>query len=167
MKQTLTLHLENWRKESFRHIKDPAGLRFFRLNEVPDDDETRRRLYHLVREGVLDEPGHNGSFESFSDFCEKLFDRCYWQHRHTQFIARSGEDWVGLSSVRLSSPTTAECGLTVVQKSFRGQGIATSLKLRAISFCQDQGIKVMRTQVDETNPPMLSINFKLGFRSEE
>jgi GNAT superfamily N-acetyltransferase len=163
-RQTLTLHLQNWQRESFSRMEDPAGIHFFRLNEVHDTDETRHRLYRLVREGVLDEPGHDGPFESFSDFCEKLFYRYYWQHRHTQFIARCNEEWVGLSSVRIISPETAECGLTVVKNSFRGMGIATSLKLRAISHCRDQGVKMMCTHVNEANQPMLSINFKLGFR---
>ncbi len=65
------------------------GARFFTLAEVPDDETCRQHLYHLVREGVLDDPGHGAGFESYGQFYEKIYPRCYRDHAATQFLATS------------------------------------------------------------------------------
>lgn len=142
------------------------GIRFFSLAETPDREASRLRLYDLVREGVLDDPGHEGGFESYDTFCEKIYPRFYRNHAAPQFLAACGEEWVGLCSLTFKGEGTAQAGLTVVKKSARGQGIATELKRRSILVCLDRGIQTVTTRVYETNHPMLAINRSLGFAEE-
>lgn len=153
----------NTRLQSARSL---PGVRFFTLAEIPDDQACRQRLYPLVREGVLDDPGHGSGFESYADFCEKIYPRCYRDHAATQFLAASGEEWIGLCSLILNGDHTARAGLTVVKQPGRGQGIATELKRRSILACLNHGIRRVTTRVDETNHPMLAINRHLGFTEE-
>ncbi|MGF7088697.1 RimJ/RimL family protein N-acetyltransferase [Kroppenstedtia sanguinis] len=165
----LTLTLDPLPPELNNRLSSPRtlpGVRFFRLVEVPDDEACRQRLYPLVREGVLDDPGHQGGFESYDEFCERIYSRSYRDHAATQFLAASEEEWVGLCSLTLKGDKTARAGLTVVKQSGRGQGIATELKRRSILACLNHGVRRVTTRVHETNVPMLTINRHLGFTEE-
>ena len=51
---------------------------------------------------------------------------------------------------------------TAVDPAFRGQGIATALKLRAVSYARDHGLVTLHTS--SGNPVMLRINEQLGFQ---
>jgi GNAT superfamily N-acetyltransferase len=52
---------------------------------------------------------------------------------------------------------------TAVRPDFRGQGIATALKVRAITDARDRGVTTVRTLTG--NPAMLRVNERLGFRT--
>ncbi|MXQ54040.1 hypothetical protein [Shimazuella alba] len=88
------------------------------------------KLYELVREGVLEDSGQNGKFESFDQFMDKIYYRCYWNHqRDSQFIAAVYHNRIGLSSITLDrDKKLAVSGLTVVKAIFKGNGIASMLK---------------------------------------
>ena len=68
------------------------------------------------------------------------------------FLAAQGERYVGF---------TGAMG-TGVDPACRGQGIATALKLRAVSSARDHGMVTLDT--GSGNPAMLRVNEKLGFR---
>jgi GNAT superfamily N-acetyltransferase len=72
-------------------------------------------------------------------------DRC--------FIARRGDLYLGFAT----APGTA------VRPDFRGQGIATALKVRAIASARDHGDATLATSTG--NPAMLRVNERLGFRT--
>jgi hypothetical protein len=55
-------------------------------------------------------------------------------------------------------------GLTGVLRSHRRRGIATALKVCAMSFARDYGAIEVDTDNEENNP-MLQLNYQLGFRS--
>lgn len=140
------------------------NISFFRLSDVLDNPENQFQLYELVREGVLADPGQNGKFESFDQFMDKIYYCCYWNERNSQFIAAIDNNWIGLSSITLDrEKKLADCGLTVVKKAFRRNGIASMLKEKTIEYAKEQGIHKMITHVHEKNCPMLAVNQKFGF----
>jgi len=50
---------------------------------------------------------------------------------------------------------------------YRGRGIAQALKLLLIRFVMQNDRSIIRTFNDVTNPPMIAINEKAGFRQGE
>ena len=139
------------------------GFELFRLADVEDGPAVRRKLYTLVREGVLETPGHTGGFESFGEFSERLFEPCYWRVAESQFLAAEGEVWMGLSSLTVSG-NEALFGLTAVLKPYRGRGVARALKVLALDYAATQGIKTVKTSNDSSNHAVLAINESLGFK---
>ncbi len=84
----------------------------------------------------------------------------------TRWIARQGEDWVGISELwinREASTDKAFTGLTGVTRQVRRKGVATALKLEAIRYAQEHGFRTIVTDNEENNP-MYQINMALGFR---
>ena len=139
------------------------GFELFRLADVEDGLAVRRKLYILVREGVLETPGHTGGFESFEEFSERLFEPCYWCVAESQFLAAEGEVWMGLSSLTVSG-NEALFGLTAVSQPYRGRGVAHALKVLALGYAAAQGVTTVKTSNDSSNHAMLAINKRLGFR---
>jgi mycothiol synthase len=82
-----------------------------------------------------------------------------------QFIARDGDQWVGLTALWQSGagPEILYTGLTGVRREYRRRGIATTLKQRAIDYARRSGAKTIETGNDEHNP-MYQLNLQLGFR---
>lgn len=147
-----------------KNLNLPNNIKFFTLADKSNNAETQKRLYELVRIGVLDDPGITGSFETFEQFLDNIFVPCYWENAESQFLASINGDWVGLSSISIDSENaTAKCGLTVVKKKYRGLGIATELKKKTIEYSLRQGLSRMVTTVHKNNNPMLKVNRKLGF----
>jgi L-amino acid N-acyltransferase YncA len=80
------------------------------------------------------------------------------------FIAIKNGEWVGLSQQRLRpDPTQLHTGMTGVLREHRGQGLALSLKLRAIEYATQHGFLELHSNNASTNVAMLAINKKLGF----
>lgn len=140
-----------------------SGLRFFTLATAGDSVESRSRLYELVREGVVDDPGSDGTFLDFEEFSEQLFEPFYWRWAECQFLAELGDEWVGLTNLQLRD-TGAEFGVTVVKRAFRGRGVARVLKLLALDHLLKQGIGSVLTRSDPRNSAVLRLNRRLGFR---
>jgi GNAT superfamily N-acetyltransferase len=84
------------------------------------------------------------------------------------FIALDGDRYVGMSTLRTSqaSPDEYYVGFTGVLRDYRGKGIAMALKLKAIAFARQRGIKQIKTWNDSSNRPMLRINEALGFAKQ-
>ncbi|MBV7337408.1 GNAT family N-acetyltransferase [Chloroflexi bacterium TSY] len=80
-------------------------------------------------------------------------------------MALDNTEYIGLTSLwgELSSDTLY-VGMTGVKRSYRRKGIATALKLRAISYAQAHGIRLLMTSNNSENP-MYQINLNLGFQS--
>jgi len=111
-------------------------------------------LYNAAREGWPDpDPGPETPRTP-----AELRDRHYTaaqEHRvgiEQCFLAACGDRYVGF---------TGALG-TAVHPAFRGRGIATALKLRAIMSARDHGIPTLDTSTG--NPAMLRANERLGFR---
>lgn len=152
----------------FQNFSKQPMLTIVTLQNVKDHPECPRKMFELVREGVLDTPGHAGGFEDYKEFVTKIYDRSYLSHASTQFLALREGELIGLSSVTIESQgTAATFGLTTVRRTERRQGIAKALKLSALDTCLKLGVQVISTEVHETNLPMIELNWQLGFRFED
>ena len=80
------------------------------------------------------------------------------------FIARDGDAYVGTSTLwkDAGKPERLWTGLTGVTRSHRRRGIATAIKVTALSHAKQLGIKFVQTDNEENNP-MFQLNLELGF----
>lgn len=81
------------------------------------------------------------------------------------WIAHTGDAYVGMSTLSkdLANPQQLQVGFTAVRREYRRQGIATALKVQAITFAQAYGVERLVTDNEEHNP-MYQINLQLGFQ---
>jgi GNAT superfamily N-acetyltransferase len=133
------------------------GVRIFSYADLPDSAATRRQLFDLYA-AFYDLP-------SFAAWEQADLAQIDWA-TDTIMIAAVGETWVGLSRLSLYNPATgaARIPFTGTLPEYRGQGIATALKLRALAVLQAQGGQVVLTSNRVDNLPMLAVNRKLGFQ---
>ena len=59
--------------------------------------------------------------------------------------------------------TRAENGLTVVDRRWRGRGLATALKRRQLAWAAANGIREIVTWTQEGNEAMQRVNVRLGY----
>ena len=59
--------------------------------------------------------------------------------------------------------TRAENGLTVVERGWRGRGLATALKRRQLAWAAAHGIRVVATWTQQANEAMQRVNAGLGY----
>ena len=80
------------------------------------------------------------------------------------FFALKDNKPVGMTMFwRSESTSDLYTGLTAVQRDYRGQGIATALKLKALTFAKKRGASKVLTDNATTNVEMIAVNEKLGF----
>lgn len=81
------------------------------------------------------------------------------------FLAKVGDVYVGESALKRSDgdPGLLHQQLTGVLPDYRGQGIATVLKVATIAYAQERGYRVIRTFNSGRNEAMLAINARFGF----
>ncbi len=164
-----TLDLAAFDETPFAGLPDRvagAGIRIFSLAEGGNTPELRRQLYEVNYRGMLDDPGYSGaawlSYEQFSHFFTER-----WFQPEGQFLAADGDVVIGLSAITCNAESgEANQMMTAVDATYRGQGIAQALKLRTVQYARSRGARLIRTNNDSTNAPMLAINRKLGFRPE-
>ncbi len=141
------------------------GIRFFSLADLPEvTEDARRKLYDMNREAALDNPGNEGAFPPFEQFCQYVFD-ARWYRADGQILAADGDRWVGLAAVAFyPDQGYAYNAFTGVARDYRGRGLAQALKLLAIRRAIADGLRYIRTDNDARNGPMLAINRKLGYQ---
>jgi GNAT superfamily N-acetyltransferase len=81
--------------------------------------------------------------------------------------AVDGERVIG-GSILWGRPTDTDLntGMTGVLREYRKRGIATALKVTALTFAKQYGATYVRTQNEENNTGMLGINIRLGFEPQ-
>lgn len=141
------------------------GIRFTRLSEEgPDRLEVRQRLFDLHDETSRDVP-RVGEFSpiSFEQFVREFDSPGFLPEAY--FLACDGERYVAMSSLA-KNPTESDSlrvDFTGTRGAYRGRGIATELKRRALEYARAHGVKYLRTVNDSLNLPMWAINQKQGF----
>jgi len=146
-----------------------AGIRLTTLAaEGVDRDDVHRRLYELARITSADAP-RIGEYSpvTFEDFFAidlggpNTMPEAF-------FLAGSGEKYVAWSTLQRmpSLPDTLDIGFTGTLPEFRGRGIASELKRRAVVYARDHGYRYVVTGNDSLNPRIWAINAKLGFQKQ-
>ncbi len=144
-----------------------AGVTFTTLaEEGADRRDVQERLYRLDLEASRDVPRMEKmtaiSFEQYSEhtFRDPRYDP------EAVFLARAGGQYVAMSTLHHwpAEPDTLMVGFTGTLPAYRGRGLATELKRRAVEFARARGYRYLRTFNDSENPRIWSINQKLGFQ---
>jgi RimJ/RimL family protein N-acetyltransferase len=147
----------------------PQGILFTSIaDEGPDRLEVRDRLYRLQSESGKDAPSMGTpSGYTFEQFLDVTF-------RHPAFlpeatmVARVGDSYVSVTSLETvkGESDTLHVGYTGTLRKFRGKGLASELKHRAIGYAKAHGYRYVTTDNDSLNVPIVRINQALGFRLE-
>ncbi len=141
------------------------GITIKSYPELGDDPDRDRKLYDLEMSVLPDIPGHDDftppPFESWKK--EVIDGPMLIKDIYLVAVAQDG-DYAGMTCLwgdRASDMLFT--GLTGVHRNYRRKGIATALKVRAITWAQGTGCSRINTDNAETNP-MLQLNYALGFR---
>ena len=144
------------------------GIAIYSVAELMTlDPDHRHKIYELDWQCTLDEPMSDAPTKpSFADYCKFFFDTPNFIPEAC-FIAIDNGEYVGLSALyrNQAQATELNTGFTAVLRSHRRRGIATALKVNAISYAQQHGYQGIKTGNEENNP-MFAINQKLGFTPE-
>ena len=145
------------------------GIEFFTMSQLMErDPDWLERWYEMETEIVQDIPSPDGITKQPLDEFKKMLAHPHFmtegQHLAIDTTMPGGQ-YVGISGLwhNPQTPEKFNTGLTGVLRSHRRHGIATALKLRAITFAKQRGIKQIDTDNEENNP-MYQINVRLGFK---
>ncbi len=132
--------------------------------ELADDPERDRKCHSLWMEIAADVP-------TSDEFTPSEFE--IWRKRTFEspnflpdlnLIAVEGDRYVGLSNFwRSEVEGRLETGLTGARRDCRKRGLATALKVHAITAAKKAGYDHTMTWNEENNKGMLGINIRLGF----
>ncbi|MCK4410060.1 MAG: GNAT family N-acetyltransferase [Candidatus Eisenbacteria sp.] len=143
-----------------------SGVRIVPLAELRETDpEWREKLYELDWLLSLDVPEvDEPKKREFEVYCKQTFDKPTF-FPEGFFVALDGDEYVGVSmlELNLAEPTKLQTDLTGVVRSHRRKGIATALKVHALSKAQTTEAEYLDTDNEEKNP-MYTLNVKLGFK---
>lgn len=143
------------------------GICFCALSDYPVMPEIDRKLCALNYAIVQDVPGETWDKERYPEFFEKRILNASWFRREGQLLAIDGDTWVGLAGVSLSPETQeAHNAVTGVIRPYRGRQIATVLKVLAARYAQGEGARLISTDNDSLNAPILAVNTRLGYRPQ-
>lgn len=140
-----------------------AGISITPLADPDPPDKMLREIWLLEKRTSRDMPGsldwEGLPFHTWQQLVLRG-PRASWD---AIWIALNGTRSVGLANLQLRAGHTAVNGYTGVHAGNRGRGIARGLKLRAVEWAREQGIRYIYTGNDVENRPMLAINRELGY----
>lgn len=125
-----------------------------------------QRYYQLDIEAMVDVPSPEPYVPPPFEYFEKShLNEPDFQPASIWIAVKDGE-WLGVTSlwVGKGDPAKGHTGLTAVLRPARRQGVATALKLQALTHAQEDGLTVVQTDNEENNP-MFHINLALGFKA--
>ena len=79
-------------------------------------------------------------------------------------VAYDGESIAGLTTTGKRESLDGSTWMTGVGRDYRGRGLATAIKVEALSRAKAKGLRAMLTTNDEPNKAMRDINAKLGYQ---
>jgi GNAT superfamily N-acetyltransferase len=144
---------------------EASGIQLRTFGELRETDpEFFPKLFDLVEEVDKDVPTPDPStpvnYEKWVERVEKnpnLMPDGY-------FIGVEGDRYVGLSTLSKSQVEDfLYTGLTGTRRDYRRRGLALALKLKAIEYCCEREVPLVKTWNATTNTGMLAINEALGF----
>ena len=148
----------------------PPGVTFTTLaEEGADRRDVRERVYRLDLAASEDEPRLEKMTPiSFEEYAEGAFQGPRY-FPEAVFLARAGEEYVAMTTLHHlpAEPATLAIGFTGTLPAYRGHGLASELKRRAVEFARARGYRYLRTFNDTENPRIWAINQKLGFQIQK
>jgi GNAT superfamily N-acetyltransferase len=140
-----------------------VGVRNFGELMKEDPDAVRKAYeagWEFLQDVPFPEPIQKMPFEQYVAEIEGP-----WGMPESWFIAVDQGRYVGMSQLwRIpAQPRRLQTGLTGVARTHRRRGLATALKVRAVSGAKKAGFESIRTDNEENNP-MYLLNVKLGFK---
>ncbi|MFJ9444481.1 GNAT family N-acetyltransferase [Kitasatospora sp. NPDC101235] len=126
--------------------------------------QAERQLYRLQGDTVADNPGFADRLPDFDTWrAEALGGEGF--RAHWVLLAEHGRRIVAVTAVRATpDPHTGHVDHTAVERPWRGRGLARALKLHAARRLFDDGLRLLHTEVEAANAPMLAVNAALGYR---
>ena len=128
--------------------------------------DVQERLYRLNLETSRDAPRMEEMTDiSLEQYSEHTFRDARYDPEGV-FLARAGGEYVAMSTLQHwpAEPDTLMVGFTGTLPAYRGRGLATELKRRAVEFARARGYRYLRTFNDSENPRIWAINQELGFQ---
>jgi GNAT superfamily N-acetyltransferase len=142
----------------------PAGIRLVTLAERPDLVVGVHRVAEETFPDIpsADEPARAGDL---AEFRARDVDRPGIRLDGFQ-VALAGEEVIGYASVIVerARPSIGIHDMTAVRRGWRGNGVATALKLATIDWARRAGLEALETGNDVENGPMRAVNARLGYR---
>jgi GNAT superfamily N-acetyltransferase len=140
------------------------GITFTTLQQLGDTTENWRNLYELDRETDRDAPGaENWSVGTFEEYYQDLSEDHGFTPECAQ-LALLNDRLIGVNVVTASTtPGEWHTDYTGVRRELRGKGIALALKVLGAQYAKNNGARILVTNNEERNAPMLAVNKKLGF----
>lgn len=142
-----------------------AGIEIKPLAQLAEEEpDWQRKYYNLELELEKDVPYHDEFTPlEFETYVKGVLGSPNF-YPEAAFVGIDGDRWIGTSALWLNTanPTRLGTGLTGVSRSHRRLGLATAMKVAAITFAQEKGITEIETDNEENNP-MYQINVQLGF----
>ncbi len=154
--------------DELRRRLTSAGVETVALPAI-DGERTRQELYRCnlaIWRDMPHEPHVDWQDPSLSTFTRGIFERPS-VILDSFFVARDGDQIVGLSYLLRRPNGDAEVGDTGVLASHRRRGIARVLKMLVTRYAAQQGIAHVHTDNRTDNAAMLAINRELGFAPAE
>jgi GNAT superfamily N-acetyltransferase len=132
--------------------------------EIHEDKDAGRKLFDLENSADKDVPKIVEDLPmSYHDYAILILNSPLYVWEGS-FVAKHGDQYVGSSSVlRTARNDVLDQGFTAVRPDFRGRGIAQAVKLRVAEHAKKIGVRLLITNNDSRNGPMLAVNRKLGF----
>lgn len=134
------------------------GVEFWTVSQRP---ELLQRSFALAQQGYADMVLKTGS--AVVPINEWLLEEATLPAG--TFVALEHGIIVGYAGLNAwtDDPTRAENGLTVVDRRWRGRGLATALKRRQLAWAAANGIREVVTWTQEGNEAMQRVNVRLGY----
>ncbi len=141
------------------------GLTLKSYLELANDPDRDRKAYELDMAATPDVPGLDDfTPPSFEQYKKDVLDRPLLLKDVCLFAVTSDGEYVGITSLWADRASDMlYTGFTAVRRDYRRKGIATALKVRALTWAKANGITRINTDNADTNP-MLQLNYRLGFR---
>ena len=147
-----------------------SGIKFRTIEEILDgrDGEVRERfiraLYEAERPMWEDipwaTPTPHWPYERF----RQLGFESGQMIPDASIVGYDGETIAALTTTGKREPLDGYTWMTGVGREYRGRGLATAIKVEALSRAKAKGLRAMLTTNDEPNKAMREINAKLGYK---
>ena len=147
---------------------EKQGFEFTSMEALGNSEADQHKLYMLNDVTSSQAMGTEGehSWSSFEDF-RKSVCQSDWYKPAGQMIVieKSSGKWVAMSAItRFEGQQEAYNLFTGVDEAFRGRKLAQAVKAKALLFAREVlGVKVVRTNHNSRNEPMIAIDRKFGY----